>query len=68
MAVCARGSVRFFMRYLPFFHLLGGGGEVSGRFSGSGMDDHQLIFLYDLRENKVVSLMNCSWNNKVLTF
>ena len=49
MAVCARGSVLVFMRYLPdFFQLFffgGGGGKYgSGRFSGSGADAHQLIF------------------------
>ena len=40
MAVCARGSVLVFMRYLPvsptFFF---GGGR------GYGSDDHQLMFL-----------------------
>ena len=47
------GQYLFFMRYLSgfFFNFLGG--EIkkkygSGRFSGSGADDHQLIFLYGL--------------------
>ena len=42
MAVCARGSV------LVFWNFFLGGGEIygSGRFSGSGADDHQLIFFY----------------------
>ena len=44
------GRYLFFMRYLPgffstFFFFGGGGGEYgSGRFSGSGADDHQQIF------------------------
>ena len=49
MAVCARGSVLvFYAVFAPFFNFLGEKKYGSGRFSASGMDDHQLIFLYGL--------------------
>ena len=49
MAVCARGSVLVFLygicRFFQLFFLGGGGGNYgSGPFSGSGPDDHQLLF------------------------
>ena len=57
MAVCARARVgTFFVRYLPGFFQLFGKEKLfkkkygSGRFSGSGVDEHQLIFLYGLRK------------------
>ena len=48
MAVCARGSVLvFYAVFAGVFSTFGGGGKYgSGRFSGSGADDHQLIFFY----------------------
>ena len=45
MAVCARGSVLvFYAVFAGFFQLFGETKYRSGRFSGSGVDDHQLIF------------------------
>ena len=48
MAVCARGSVLVFYAVFAgggvnFF--FGGGGYGSGRFSGSGADDHQFCYM-----------------------
>ena len=46
MAVCARGSVLVCYAVFAgeFFSTFFWGGGESGRFSGSGTDDHQLIF------------------------
>ena len=54
MAVCAKGSVLVFMRYLlgGGVQLLGGGGKYGSRlFSGLGADDHQLIFVWPNRRS-----------------
>ena len=54
MTVCARGSVLVFYAVFAgvFFQLFGAIKNKtkygSGRFSGPGADDHQLIFLYGL--------------------
>ena len=52
MAICARGSVLVFYAVFAVFFtslwgFLGGGEEDrSGRFSGSGADGNQIIFIW----------------------
>ena len=65
MAVCAKGSVLVFYAVFAvfcFFNFLGKlkKKNASGRFSGAGMDDHQLIFFIWPYPNSLVPIKMCA--------